>query len=188
MQKHRFSVGLLTELGPNDSPNLLGLNVNGGQAIKLRIRTEGGFRNYNDVRKVLCHELAHNVWGDHDNNVRFHVAMLFISKLTLLQFKELNSMLNREVAEFERSVREGTHYLSGGPGTVYEPSPNSKLLEGEADIHTHILGGGNSGRLNNISQEERRQRILEAAMNRLRDEEEAIEQSCGTAGSSTPEE
>jgi hypothetical protein len=71
MQKHQFSVGILTELAPHEHPHLLGLNVNQGQAIKLRLRTDdySGFRAYLNIRKVLCHELAHNVWGDHDNNV-----------------------------------------------------------------------------------------------------------------------
>jgi len=71
MQKHKFSVGLLTELAPHEHPELLGLNENAGQAIKLRLRTDryDGFRTYSDVRRVLCHELTHNVWGDHDENV-----------------------------------------------------------------------------------------------------------------------
>ena len=71
MRQHRFAVGLLTELAPHEQPHLLGLNVNAGQAIKLRLRTDryDGFRLYADVRRVLCHELTHNVWGDHDNNV-----------------------------------------------------------------------------------------------------------------------
>ena len=71
MNSHKFSVGLLTELAPHEHPGLLGLNVNGGQSIKLRIRTDkyDGFRSYKEIRKVLCHELAHNVWGDHDDNV-----------------------------------------------------------------------------------------------------------------------
>ncbi|XP_006461763.1 hypothetical protein AGABI2DRAFT_178790 [Agaricus bisporus var. bisporus H97] len=70
MQRHNFSVGLLTELAPHERPGLLGFNVNSGQEIKFRIRTDryGGFRLYNDVRNVLCHERAHNVWGDHDEN------------------------------------------------------------------------------------------------------------------------
>ena len=72
MNKHEFSVGLLTELAPHEDPHLLGLNVNAGQAIKLRLRTDAydGFRPYLEVRRVLCHELTHNKWGDHDNNVR----------------------------------------------------------------------------------------------------------------------
>lgn len=71
MNSHRFSVGLLTELAPHEHPELLGLNSNQGQSIKLRIRTDryDGFRNYRQIRRVLCHELAHNVWNDHDNNV-----------------------------------------------------------------------------------------------------------------------
>ena len=71
MQRHKFSVGLLTELAPHEHPELLGLNENGGQAIKLRLRTNkyDGFRLYSEVRRVLCHELTHNVWGDHDDNV-----------------------------------------------------------------------------------------------------------------------
>ena len=72
MQKHQFSVGLLTELAPHEHPGLLGLNENRGVAIKLRLRTDryDGFRLYSEVRRVLCHELAHNVWGDHGENVR----------------------------------------------------------------------------------------------------------------------
>ena len=71
MQSHRFSVSILTELAPHEQPHLLGLNVNRGEAIKLRIRTDAydGFILYSDVRRVLCHELTHNVWGDHDDNV-----------------------------------------------------------------------------------------------------------------------
>lgn len=73
MQTHQFSVGLLTELAPHEHPELLGLNENRGEKIKLRLRTDkyDGFRLYSDVRRVLCHELTHNVWGDHDENVSF---------------------------------------------------------------------------------------------------------------------
>lgn len=72
MQTHQFSVGVLTELAPHEHPELLGLNVNRGQSIKLRLRTEryDGFRTYREVRRVSCHELTHNVLGpDHDENV-----------------------------------------------------------------------------------------------------------------------
>ncbi len=41
-----------------------------------------GFRKYESIRLTLCHELTHNVWGDHDNN-----------------FKELCSQITREVEE-----------------------------------------------------------------------------------------
>lgn len=71
MQKHKFSVGHLTELSPREHPNLLGLNENAGQEIRLRLRMMdlSGFRAYGEIRRVLLHELTHNVWGGHDNNV-----------------------------------------------------------------------------------------------------------------------
>ena len=71
MQEHKFAVGTLTELAPHEHPNLLGLNKNAGEVILLRLRTDAydGFRLYADIRRVLCHELTHNVWGDHDDNV-----------------------------------------------------------------------------------------------------------------------
>lgn len=71
MQIHRFSVGLLTELAPHEHPELDGRNLNAGEAIKLRLRTDryDDFKLYSDIRRTLCHELAHNVWSDHSNNV-----------------------------------------------------------------------------------------------------------------------
>ncbi|KAI5306074.1 hypothetical protein KEM56_002300 [Ascosphaera pollenicola] len=74
MEKHRFSVGLLTEMDPvehttHDSKTL-GLNRNKGEVIELRLRTDGydGYRNYRVVRDTLCHELAHCVHGEHDRH------------------------------------------------------------------------------------------------------------------------
>ncbi|OAX40320.1 WLM-domain-containing protein [Rhizopogon vinicolor AM-OR11-026] len=158
MQKHRFSVGLLTELAPHENPGLLGLNVGSGDTIKLRIRldTYDGFRPYLEVRRVLCHELAHNVWGEHTDD-----------------FKELNSQINREVAEFEAAAAHGTHYLSD-VRNAYQPSSNE-----EVEALVHVLGG--TGPQGDDTMEERRRRALEAAAARLKSEEE-LEQSCGTSG------
>ncbi|KAK3112129.1 hypothetical protein LTR53_011914 [Teratosphaeriaceae sp. CCFEE 6253] len=74
MRKHGFSVGLLTEMNPAEhtthESKTLGLNRNRGEVIELRLRTDAydGYRDYKVIRKTLCHELAHNVWGDHDRN------------------------------------------------------------------------------------------------------------------------
>ncbi|KAJ7262660.1 WLM-domain-containing protein [Mycena haematopus] len=160
MQVHKFSVGILTELDPRERPDLLGLNINHGEEIKLRLRTDSydGFRLYSQVRRTLCHELAHNVFGPHDND-----------------FKELNSQLNREVAEFERAAVEGTHRLQAGD--MYEP----EALENDA-LTSHVLGGSSRSSHNSDSVDERRRRMLEAALSRLQKEEEELENSCGTAG------
>ena len=73
LKKHRWSVGALCELPPEgqvgvDPVCVLGLNKNKGQQILLRLRTDDlkGFRKRLTIRKVLYHELAHNVHSDHD--------------------------------------------------------------------------------------------------------------------------
>ena len=92
------------------------------------------------------------------------------------QFKELNSTLNKEVAEFERAQAAGTHHLAG-PG--FE-SPHSAL---EAEAQEYVLGGGGiSAASASDTPEERRRKILDATMRRLQREEEELEQRCGTEG------
>ncbi|GAA5840600.1 hypothetical protein JCM5353_002081 [Sporobolomyces roseus] len=88
MKKHKFVVGTLTELHPILQPTLLGLNTNAGEKVALRLLTNDleGTRSYNEVRRVLLHELAHNKFGPHDDD-----------------FKALNSELNKEVSNFESS-------------------------------------------------------------------------------------
>ncbi|SCV67610.1 BQ2448_5221 [Microbotryum intermedium] len=114
MQQHRFVVGALTELHPHKDPTILGLNKNAGQEICLRLLTDdlSGTRAYLDVRKVLLHELAHNRFGSHDN-----------------EFKELNSLLNRELNEFETK-----HGLITPEGLIarskaWEPDPSQQDKE-----------------------------------------------------------
>ncbi|KAI0255959.1 WLM domain-containing protein [Lactifluus subvellereus] len=139
MLTNQLSVGLLTELAPHEHPNLLGQNLNAGQVIKLRLRTDlyDGLRVYSDIRRVLCHELAHNIWSDHDNN-----------------FKEFNSKLNREVAELERRARDGTRTLASAED-VYEPV---QVLGLEAEVQVHVLGGLEPAPWSDESVEERRRR------------------------------
>jgi hypothetical protein len=49
-----------------------GVNINRGQEISLRLRTDDlkGFRRYDRIRETLVHELAHMVWGEHDDNFK----------------------------------------------------------------------------------------------------------------------
>lgn len=75
MKKHRWRVGIMTELAPvgyvGISPKcILGLNKNHGEEISLRLRTDDikGFRKYESIKKTLLHELAHMVHSEHDAN------------------------------------------------------------------------------------------------------------------------
>ncbi|KAF0720044.1 Aste57867_599 [Aphanomyces stellatus] len=68
LAQHKWQVGALAEMFPDgkvgvDPVCVLGLNENKGQRILLRLRTDDlrGFRKYLTIKKVLYHELAHNV-------------------------------------------------------------------------------------------------------------------------------
>ncbi|KAI9883627.1 MAG: 3-methyladenine DNA glycosylase [Watsoniomyces obsoletus] len=74
MRSHRWTVPVLTEMNPAEhtthDSRTLGLNRNRGEVIELRLRTDAydGYRDYKTIRKTLCHELAHNVHGEHDGD------------------------------------------------------------------------------------------------------------------------
>ena len=91
--------------------------------------------------------------------------------------------MNREVAEFERAATAGAHQIYDTSG-AYTPTSE---LESDAQIlgggGGYMLGGASSGSSGD-SREERRRKMLDATLNRLKKEEEELEQSCGTAGPS----
>lgn len=68
ISEFNLKVGLLCEMYPK-APNLLGLNVNGGQKILIRLRAPHNDRSFlamPDLVGTLLHELTHNVHGPHD--------------------------------------------------------------------------------------------------------------------------
>ncbi|APA05846.1 hypothetical protein SS1G_01769 [Sclerotinia sclerotiorum 1980 UF-70] len=132
MRKHKFTVPLLTEMNPIEhttsnhegTSRTLGLNRNQGEVIELRLRTDAydGYRDYKTIRKTLCHELAHNVWGPHDRN-----------------FWNLCKQIEKEV--------EGNDWRSGGHAVGEEEYYGGE----EVDDHggwtggEFVLGVGNAG-------------------------------------------
>lgn len=68
MHHYNFKVGMLCEMYPKN-PQLLGLNVNHGQKILIRLRppySENSFYPMSDLIGTMLHELTHNVHGPHD--------------------------------------------------------------------------------------------------------------------------
>lgn len=123
MRKHKFRVGVLTEMNPAEhtthESRTLGLNRNRGEAIELRLRTDAydGYRDYKIIRDTLCHELAHNVFGDHDRD-----------------FWELCKAIEKEVREAD--------WKSGGRAVSDEVFYDAEEREGSG---AHVDGGGWSG-------------------------------------------
>ena len=111
MKKHKWSVGALCELYPEGYVGVsdvcvMGLNENHGQRILLRLRTDDmkGFRKILSIRKVLCHELAHNVHSEHDD--KFYVLM---------------RQIEREIVELDWKNSKGRS-LRGQKTEVYAPT------------------------------------------------------------------
>lgn len=68
MKKHGLKVGTLCEFYPKDK-SLLGLNVNHGVKICLRLRfpnNENEFFPFESILGTALHELSHNKFGPHD--------------------------------------------------------------------------------------------------------------------------
>ncbi|KAG1461026.1 hypothetical protein G6F46_005118 [Rhizopus delemar] len=66
--KRSWKIKNLCEFFPTN-PNLLGVNVNHGWKINLRLRPhydDSQFLEYNDILGTLLHEMAHIVRGPHD--------------------------------------------------------------------------------------------------------------------------
>ncbi|KAH7112184.1 zinc metallo protein-like proteinase [Dendryphion nanum] len=128
MRAHKFSVPLLTEMDPamhtTHESRTLGLNRNQGEVIELRLRTDAydGYRDYKTIRKTLCHELAHNVWGPHDRN-----------------FWNLCNQIEKEV--------DRDDWRSGGSSVgneeYYQPSEEEVYDHGGWTGGEFVLGGGN---------------------------------------------
>ena len=128
MASHKFSVALLTEMNPvehtTQEGRTLGLNRNRGEVIELRLRTDAydGYRDYRTIRKTLCHELAHCVFGEHDR-----------------AFWDLTATIEKEV--------ERADWTSGGRslgGEFYNPGEWERTAAG-GDLGVVDEGGWSGG-------------------------------------------
>ncbi|KAI8470561.1 MAG: WLM domain-containing protein [Monoraphidium minutum] len=128
MAARGWRVPLLSEMPPEGRVGVsavcvLGFNVNQGQEISLRLRTDDmrGFRKYLRIRETLVHELAHNEVGPHDAT-----------------FKALNSQLLREVAAHEAAA--------AAPGRVLEAAAAKwRAIEGSSDDEDEDEDAGGGG-------------------------------------------
>ena len=149
MRARRWRVPVLGEMYPEgrvgtDPVCVLGYNVNRGQRIDLRLRTDDleGFRKFAIIKNVLWHELAHNEISEHTH-----------------EFYTLVSTLTRE-GNASDWTRTGGVTLSSSQ-TVYRPP----------DVHAHptpdghTLGGARLGPAS--ASGDPRERLAAAALVRL---------------------
>lgn len=182
MRTHKFSVPLLTEMDPamhtTHGSRTLGLNRNQGEVIELRLRTDAydGYRDYKTIRKTLCHELAHNVWGPHDRN-----------------FWNLCKQIEKEVERDD--WRSGGHSVGNQEFAEYEPSEDECYDHGGWTGGEFLLGSGSGGdggdtlvssaggtvAAGGLS---RREVLAKAAEERMKRAKQAEEESRGTGSAS----
>jgi hypothetical protein len=139
MEKHRYKVGLLSEMPPAGKVGIspvciLGVNINKGQEISLRLRTDDcrGFRSYKRIKETLIHELAHMVHADHD-----------------VHFKELNSSLRKEcdMADWTQKTAQQAMKSSSYSSTLkynesnlgIKPSSSTTVMEQTAKLSGKTL-------------------------------------------------
>ena len=176
MTKHKWNVGCLSELYPEGKVGesevcVMGLNQNKGQKILLRLRTDDlkGFRKILSIRKVLFHELAHNIHSDHDN-----------------EFYKLMRQIESECNDLDWT--KGGHYSSTSSSSSLQTTDGSasSLFSGG----TYVLGTAMNNSINDNSSSDRhnshqlsllptRELAARAAMKRLSDEEQEIQEACG---------
>ena len=159
MAKHRFSVPVLTEMDPAEhttmSSRTLGLNRNRGEVIELRLRTDSydGYRDYRTIRKTLCHELAHCVFGEHDSD-----------------FWALTGQIEKEVeaADYHANGRRLTDQEFYDPGDWERSRQEKHFDERGWTGGEYVLGGIRSA--NEGGTESRREVLARAAEDRIRRE------------------
>ncbi|KAG0213382.1 hypothetical protein BGX33_002937 [Mortierella sp. NVP41] len=172
MKLHKWQVGALIELSPAEK-TILGYNRNKGQLIALRLRTDDleGFRHYDAVRKVLLHELAHNVWSEHDDN-----------------FHALNRQLNKEVQQLDWTAQGGNRVSKGD---YFDPLNGLQGYHDDLEDHggvdgqswkggSYVLGGGGGpGRQRGTQALTTRELVARAAQLRQIESEKDEDGMCG---------
>ncbi|KAI1171789.1 WLM-domain-containing protein [Nemania sp. FL0916] len=134
MRARRWKVGQLTEFYPQQS-NLLGLNVNRGQKICVRLRYPGDrtqFLPFEQVADTMLHELAHIVHGPHD--AKFHALWN--------QLRDEHLSLTLKGYTGEGFLSEG-HKLGGRS----MPMDEARRLARAAAERRRTLGSGSGQRL-----------------------------------------
>lgn len=165
IHENNFKVGNLCEMFPKN-PNLLGLNVNRGQKILIRLRhhhNERLFYPLGDIIGTLLHELTHNLYGAHDS--KFYE---FLDRLKR-RFEELQA--GASVANyFAEEERLGSGYNPHGGFRLVRDKRVEVLSKAKFKTERRKLGTLSAGRVAKPkTPQEMRRFALEAAERRLRD-------------------
>ncbi|KAG7664197.1 uncharacterized protein J8A68_002260 [[Candida] subhashii] len=177
IHENNFKVGTLCEMFPND-PNLLGLNVNRGQKILLRLRYHSNDRSFypmSDIVGTFLHELTHNLYGAHDQ--KFYD---FLDKLKK-RFEEIQYGGGANMNYRCEEERLGSKYDAFSNAATIRDKRLKELSKPKYKAEVRVLGSGsslgpgkarptNTGPIDPVQkQRQLRLLMLEAAERRQRD-------------------
>ncbi|CAK7916851.1 hypothetical protein CAAN3_19S02168 [[Candida] anglica] len=160
-----FKVGTLCEMLPKNA-NLLGLNVNRGQKILLRLRYHSNTKSFlpmGDIMGTFLHELTHNVYGPHDQ--KFYKLLDELKE----QYETLQYGGKSKTGYICEEEKLGGGYRFGG-GFVSERDQRIKALSKSKYVGgSQKLGGSGGISKGSKSGLSLRQLALEAAERRAKD-------------------
>lgn len=149
MCKYKWNVNILGELYPEGYVGVsevcvLGLNVNHGEKIMLRIRTDDikGFRKYLSIKQVLCHELAHMVHSEHNDD--FYQLMRKIEK-DVIELDWTKSKFYRLIDQ-----RVERYYDNSYP---HSSTRSSTVISIENDMNMNVRDCENDSNISNVIQQ-----------------------------------
>ena len=172
MRQRGWRVAALAEFFPHER-NLLGLNINKGEKICLRLRYPGDERQFMPIEEVtdtMLHELCHIVHGPHDEN-----------------FHALWATLRNEHEALVHAGYTGEGFLSTGHklGGRRIPMDEARRLARAAAEKRRIRTASSGQKLGGRSVrrgEDIRRVIADAAARRMR-----VEQGCGASRGTSKE-
>ncbi|ODV95106.1 hypothetical protein PACTADRAFT_49854 [Pachysolen tannophilus NRRL Y-2460] len=164
MTKHNFKVKLLCEMFPK-SANLLGLNINRGAKIMIRLRHSHNkfqFIAKSELIGTFLHELTHNIYGLH--NAQFYS---FLDKLKT-EFEDMMCKYGFDIngmVTFDDMFGNNTRLNNKISNITGNSKSNNNFFK-----EVHRLGSGdNSNSISTIRGKSMRELIADATDRRLKD-------------------
>lgn len=176
LTQRQFRVRRLLEFFPKNG-SLLGMNVNCGAKIYVRLRPKGNpnvFLPYEALLETLLHELTHMVHGPHNQAFYKYLDELKAEMESLM----MRGLVGEEGVKFGEA---GEGQRLGGQHTGVSIRVAAVLAAKRREQYHRLLGGETSWRLGTASStgasndaldaQALRQKVLEAAERRRRDNE-----------------
>ncbi|EMG47244.1 WSS1 DNA-dependent metalloprotease WSS1 [Candida maltosa Xu316] len=168
ISEHKFKIGQLREMFPKQA-NLLGLNVNYGSKILLRLRHHHNDRSFLSIEEIVetfLHELTHNLYGPHDK--KFYD---FLDKLKTryddIKYRRVATNYFTEENVLGRSRLPGSTNLISVREKRLQVFDKPRYMGG-----SKVLGTSSDSKITKTPKprpKDMKQAILEAAERRLRD-------------------